>query len=387
MHPFSTHVHEPIQKEIIVNRIVLIGLISLIVGCGGGSPTPSTTLLPQITGAWKADSGPEIFDSLGDWNAKFLQFTDKGNGKAFVSQDSSNLKACLPVVYALFNANVISISSKNLINNGAGSFNFELPDANTLKLIDENGNTQTYKKTTAVPPESQCESVTSSATLEDLPVSTNRSDTALMGDGTNLRVSNGTGSAQVITLPTGALGASQVMGTALGQFTYGVVMQAGDYWAVCHCGNDSSINRWNPGVAAAVDTVDTQADLGKQTSLSGVAFDGTFLWLTGYNYNQAQYLLLKVNAAVEPDVLVEATPLKFRAQGLTFHNGKLWALVTAFGTSLVQLDSTTGKATRVVGLPAEKLGTSYRSLVSQGGKIFVMRYKSGNSLSIDTFQP
>ena len=158
--------HQPIQKEIIVNRIILLlGLTSLIVGCSSGSSIPSTTSLPQIAGVWKADSGPEIFDSLGDWNAKFLQFTDKGNGKAFVSQDSSNLKACLPVVYALFNANVISISSKNLINNGAGSFNLELPDASTLKLIDENGNTQTYKKTTAVPPESQCESVTSSTTL------------------------------------------------------------------------------------------------------------------------------------------------------------------------------------------------------------------------------
>jgi hypothetical protein len=83
---------------------------------------------------------------------------------------------------------------------------------------------------------------------------------------------------------------------------------------------------------------------------------------------------------------VETTPLKFQAQTLTFYNGKLWTIVNAFGSTLAELDTTTGKATRVVSLPPAKLG-NYSSIVAQGGKMFVMRYKNNTTVSVDTFQP
>ena len=368
------------MKQMFVPSVLAL----LLAGCPGGSGN-STPTPPQITGVWKADSGVEVFDNLGDWNAQYLQFADKGSGKVFVAQVESGLKACPAMVYAVLNANVLSISAQKLLSNGAVSFTLELPDANTLRLTDENGNAQVFKKTSDVPAAAQCESIAATAKLEDLAVSTNRSDTALMGDGTNLRVSDGKGSAQVITLPTGTLGTSEVMNTAPGQFTYGVLMQAGDYWASCHCGNDSQIKRWKPGQTAAVTTIDTQVDLAKQVTIDGAATDGTFLWLAGYSFNVAQYLLLKVNPTTK--TLVESTQLKFAPDGLTFHNGKPWTMVNAFGTNLVELDTTTGKASRVLALPTPKLGTFYRGLVAQNGKLYVMRYKSPTSISIDTFQP
>jgi hypothetical protein len=392
-------------QEVLMKRIVLSCLlIALMVSCGGGAsttPTPGGSGLPQITGVWKTDSGPEVFAGLGTWKTQFLQFADKGDGKVFVSQASSNLKACPATVYAVISANVVSISSRTLINSfgeaslnashltakAVESFRFELPDANTLKLIAETGETQVFKKASEVATSSQCETATVKSTLEDLSVTTNRSDTDIISDGTNLRVSDGSGKAQIITLPSGALGVSEVMGPSLGQFTYGVVMQAGDYWAVCHCGGNTDITRWKPGVAAAVDTINTGTDLGKELSISSAAFDGTYLWLSGYNYAAAQYQLFKINTAAEPDVLVQTTPLAVGTNGLTYYNSKLWTLTNAFGSSLAELDETNGKATRVLTLPPAKTGTNYASLVSVGGSIYVMRYKNSTTISVDRFQP
>ena len=355
------------------------------------APPPPPPSLPSLDGVWSVQSGTGIFDGLGDGTPlQFLQLNTSGSGKAFAVNTSSSVLACAPLVFAVVNANVVSVSSSVLFSGnqagGAGArlLTFTKADANSLSLTDENGNTQTFTKTASVPAANQCEAANVTVKLEGLPVAPD-SFTNIVSDGTNLRLADQNRVVHILNPATGAEVGTESLSLA-GQYTQIQAMQGTDYWAHCGCGGSQDVHRVKASVSTPVKAIDTGTDLGKEIGVRTGAFDGTNLWLGGYGRADNKQYVLKVNSGATPPVLLGSFEFASSLQALTFFDGTLWALVYELGPKIVRIDLATGKATRTLELPGIRNG-SYQGLASLGGKLYVMVQNYASTTTILTVQP
>ncbi len=370
-----------------MNHKPLLGFalaIALVACPSTTTPTPPPAL-PSLEGVWAAQSGSGIFDALTDTTPlKFLQLTTSGSGKAFAVNTSSNVLACAPLLFAVNNANVVSVSSSVLFgfNNAGGAstklLNFALTNATTLSLTDENGNAQTFTKAASVPNSNQCAGANITAKLENLPV-VPASFTNLVSDGTNLRLADDTSTVRILNPTTGAQVSTESLSLA-GQYTQIMAMQGADYWAHCGCGGSQDVHRVKPSVSTPVKAIDTDTNLGRRIGVRAGAWDGTNLWLGGYGADSKQHVL-RVNSEAATVTLISQFEFGSSLQALTFQDGALWALVYELGPKLAQIDTTTGKATRTLDLPAVTNG-SYQGLASLNGRLYVMIRNYANTTTI-----
>jgi hypothetical protein len=125
----------------------------------------------------------------------------------------------------------------------------------------------------------------------------------------------------------------------------------GGFWAICNCGNDSDWQLRNVGGAKLDEFTFTSLGLTDQYSTTSGAFDGQFLWVNAYDYTTATYHLLKIDPTGSGSVVGNSSFANFYLTGMTFHEGKLWALYGGTPNRLVQLNPATMTVNDTVILP------------------------------------
>jgi hypothetical protein len=377
--------------QVWLSSLFLLTLIACTTPDSGGTPQPQPTPTPppSLAGSWQASTPGNLFDNEGLGTLQFLKFTEtsdsSGRLEVFGVHSASNVLACDQLVYAAVADDVVSLFSK-VLDSRLLTYKKE---GDTLTLTNEQGVSQTLTKVADVPASVLCERESFEAKFENIAVRLT-SFTSLLSDGTNLRVSSEDGNVYPINPTTGELGAGVPLG---GNFGLGgrmdetVTMQgATDFWAHCGCGGSEEIVRFKAGDAAPIDIVDTGVDLGKEISVRQAAFDGTHLWIAGFSFDDGRNVVLKVNAEAEPDVLVSQFAFDHSMQGLTFHDGNLWALVNVLGPKLVQIDTAQAKAVRTVSIPELTQGR-YQGLTSLGGKLYLLAEISNSAASVFQITP
>jgi hypothetical protein len=370
--------------------LLLLALAACTTDSGGTpQPQPNPTPPPSLAGSWQATTPGNLFDNEGLGTLQYLKFTEtsdsSGRLEVFGVHPESNVLACDGLIYAALADDVVSLFSK-VLDSRLLSYK---KDGDRLILTNEQGVSQTLTKVADVPASSVCEQKSFEASFETIPVRLT-SFTSLLSDGTNLRVSSEDGNVYPIDPNTGALGTGVPLG---GDFNLGgtmddtVTMQgATDFWAHCGCGGSQEIVRFKAGDPAPTDIVDTGTDLGKEIGVRQAAFDGTDLWIAGFSFDDGRNLVLRVNAEVEPDVLVSQFAFNHSMQGLTFHDGGLWALVDVLGPKLVQIDPTQAKAVRTLSIPELSQGR-YQGLTSIGGSLYLLAETSNSTAAVFRLTP
>jgi hypothetical protein len=371
--------------------LLLLALAACAAAPGTPQPQPNPTPEPppSLAGSWQASTPGNLFDNEGLGTLRFLKFTEtsdsSGRLEVFGVHPESNVLACDALVYAAVADDVVSLFSK-VLNSRLLAYRKE---GDTLTLTNEQGVTQTLSKVADVPASALCERKSFAATFETIPVRLT-SFTSLLSDGTNLRVSSEDGNVYPIDPNTGALGTGVLLGGDFnlgGTFNDTVTMQgATDFWAHCGCGGSQEIVRFKPGDTTATDIIDTGTDLGKEIGVRQAAFDGSHLWIAGFSFDDGRNLVLRVNAEVEPDVLVSQFAFDHSMQGLTFHDGNLWALVDVLGPKLVQIDTTQAKAVRTLSIPELSQGR-YQGLTSLGGSLYLLAEVSNSTAAVFRLTP
>lgn len=355
-------------------------LTFLLTACGAPADGPSTPTpsRPDLSGAWRAAGEGTIFPSAG--SLRYLRLDGPpgsgGTGGVFGVQEGIDVLTCAELVFAVLDDDVVSISSSRLLG-GSQLFVFERRGADTLRLTNSEGVTETFTREGAVPAEAACESVGFSQELEGLELALS-SWSELESDGSLLRVLGEDDRVYPVSPSSGTIGLPQDLAS---QYRVFVAMQGStDYWAHCACGGSQEAFRMRVG-GVVVDEVHTDTDLGVEIGVRAGAFDGSSLWLFGTTRAAPRVgTLLQVDAAAEPDVLLGSFEFDAFLRGLTFHDGSLWGLVNALGTKLIRIDPALGRATRTVALP-DLAGGDYQGVASHGGAIYLLWRRSGG----DTF--
>jgi hypothetical protein len=357
---------------------------------GGEPPPPSEKEPPSLAGSWQTSSSDNLFNREDLGTLQYLRFTEttehSGHLEVLGVHTESNVLACDQLVYASVADDVVSLFSNVL---GSRLLVFEKNEADSLTLTNEKGASQTFTKVASVPTSAICEQKSFEASFEAIPVNLT-SFTSLLSDGTNLRVSSEDGNVYAINPDNGQLGVGIPLGGDFnlgGTFDDTVTMQgSSDFWAHCGCGGSQEIVRFKAGDTAATDIIDTATDLAKAINIKQAAYDGTHLWIAGRSSEEGRNLVLKVDAEAEPDVLVSSFAFGHSVQGLTFHEGQLWALVDVLGPKLVQIDASNAKAVRTIAIPELSQG-GYQGLTSLNGSLFLLAEVSDSVVAVYRLTP
>lgn len=366
-----------------MRKLLLVGLLMALAACSSSSPT---TTLPSVVGVWSVQSGSEVLKGLDGSSLKFIELAGNGTGKFYATQATSNVLACVPLVYSVSSKSVISISSiaTGVNFNSVELYTFEKASDSSLKLSNKEGQSQNFSLVSAVADSSKCE--TANVTNQFTRLAINFSYWSnLINDGTNLKVVDTNNVLRTLNPTNAAIVLTQTIPSTVGQYSQISAMQGSDYWANCGCGNVEDIKRFNSAFTL-VDTVNTRTDLGNQIVIYSAAFDGTNLWLGGPSNAAGTFRILQVDANAEPDVLVSSFDFPTTVQGMTFLGSQMWGLVNLVGPRLIQINPTTKKATRTITLPTAADGT-YRGLTALGGKLYVLIRNNDNTSTILVVQP
>lgn len=359
----------------------LLSGVVLLAACGGAGSN-----IPAISGIWQVQaSNGEILRGLGVSQLKYLKLNANGTGEAYAVESSTNVLTCAPLLYAVLNANTISISS-DLVGVSIGSaelFNLEKLGDTSIRLTSAKGATQTFSQVSTVPPTSLCETANVTARLENIAVEPG-SFSNLVTDGTNLRIADQDRKVQIINPTTGAILGNEDISSS--SYDDVITMQgATDYWAHCGCGNSEDVARFKAGTAPT-DIINTRTDLSNEIGVRAGAFDGTNLWLGGYSYSAQIFRVLRINATAEPDVVLSSFDFKIGLEAIAFNDPDLWGLVGSQSAVLVKIDPSTAKATRTIKLPEVSNGY-YRGLTALGGKLYAMIALDNGKITIYAVQP
>lgn len=323
---------------------ILLPTVSCSGGGGGGGGTPS------LVGVWQYVSGPSLLEeaqSFGgggpvDARLAYLDLTTDGSGTGHASAAGDQV-GCANLIFAVIDENVVRIDVPDANINR--TFRYTV-DQEQMTLVDENGATTVFSAATAVPAAAQC--VTPTTTTNTPLARRSSNNTSLVSDGTNLYYYADAG---VVSLTIATLATNATI-TTLGTYGIPLTMQGADFWGSCNCGNNSLTERRTAG-GALVDSIDMDADLNHLMVLRGGAFDGTKLWLTGFNFATNASDLVRVGAAGEPDLLEAVVPLGFSPRGLVFDGTSFWTTTRFLGPMLISFDSATGSVTRSIELPPD----------------------------------
>lgn len=204
------------------------------------------------------------------------------------------------------------------------------------------------------------------ARIDGLPQPTDH--TGLVIRGGDLNYSSVLGSVERIIAATGVVGAP--VGGALQRHVQ-AAQQVG-FWSHCACDGSQEAKLQNPSGGMTFDTVHTGTDLDAPLMIRGLAYiaEAGDLWLHGESADHGQMFAI-VAADREPDVLIKTIPFDTQLQGLTYHNGELWAIASLLTRSIVCINPANGKLTATYEVPDENvrwIGLSF----DDEGKLFML---------------
>jgi len=314
----------------------------------------------DVTGTWQRVSG-KIFASTSissntTNHVEYIIIDGDGTGGLVLRDSDINLLVCGNVTYgALSNSIIFDLSSFNTaveggFVSGQKTLVYSFTDANTIEFTDAGGNESIYSRVAAVPDAAKCKTLGlgNRFTFGVRPVS---SWGSMAYDGAFLWFAEqGTASLYPINPANGALGAANVLP---GGYSYIICCQGTDYWGTCACGSVSDVKR-KTQAGADVDTVDTAAaPISSQLTINCGAWDANnnVLWLAGSNSLANESRLVRINSNANPNVLIGVTRFNVGLRGLTFRNGELWGLTSAFPQSVIRIDTATFKITDTYSVP------------------------------------
>lgn len=358
-----------------LRAVFLAAALLSIVACsgnggGGGDDRPS------LAGTWQYVSGPPLLEQDssfagggGPANARieYLELAADGSGVAHAGASGGQI-GCGNLLFGVIDENLVRIDVPDAVIHR--TFRYTL-DQESLTLVDENGGATVFAAADAVPAASQCSTPLASSST---PLAGDPSgNTSLVSDGTNLYYYTNAG---VVSLTIATLATNATI-TTLGSYPIPVTMQGADFWGRCNCGDNMTQRRTTAGTL--VDSIDTATDLSHPIGIGAGAFDGTDLWLTGYNSASNGFELLRVDSAAEPDLLEAVVPLGFYSRGLSYDGTSFWTTTSFLGPMLVTIDPLTGAMTRAVELPAHHY---FIGVVVIGQDAYVLGYDTANYLPV-----
>jgi hypothetical protein len=350
-----------------VGRSLLLGVVAFAAGCSddGGStladappPAPAAYL-----GIWHATGGDLLGANAGQ--VQYLELAVDGTGALRTNFQPYNILGCgLDVLHVDLGGALVSI---DLGTGGSHLFRYATPDADHLVLSDQLDHTLSFERVAGVPEEAKCRELAPSDTTTDIRPTIGYWSGLAYRSSTSLWYADDANGVYAVDPASGAVTpAPASLGT---QFVQVQTFEGANYWALCACGNNDSmeLRAPNDGDVAAVDTLSTTA-LGDQLSIDGAASDGTTLWVHGYSYAGGAYRFLKVTGAVGARTLADS--FEFASlDSITALDGKLWGISgTPLGVVLIDIDTTTKKATATYALPA---GVQWAALSAGSGSLWV----------------
>ena len=366
--------------------LVLAALASfaLAAGCGGGGGS-SGPKEASLAGSWQWTSGP-LVSSVPFGALRYLQLDPSGSGTIIAATPTMAIPYCLPLIYATLSGGRVTFEIPAVVMSESGTvplaYHYQR-SGNTLTLIDPVGQKTVFAKVASVPASAAC-NVLNPATPIPMPSAfpVYFSRTPLMGDASgNLSWGYGTAPGDnypngIVTFSPATHGTSNVI--AINNFTQydtPVTSQAaGDYWFESNAGHNNDLERRLASSSTVNDDVSTVL-LGRELDLTGSEWDGTNLWLSGYDYLQAvPGFVQEVDSTSEPDLLLAQYPLDFYPEGLATKGSDVY-LLGAFLQSpfVVKLNGATGAVEQSWSLP-NPAGDylPYFSLANAGGTLYTM---------------
>lgn|GEM_PF-807663 len=331
-------------------------------------------------GIWQKTGG-DAFSNLTDFSLQFLTFNTDGTALLTFQKTGTGVLRCNQAFFATIDASSLIIEAPGLTDS-TRLLHYQLTDANSLTLTDSRGASSTLTRVTEVPVEFQCQTLTILRTFENLLDPDGF--TGLAYDGTLLWYEEEDNRLiHPFDPATGTFGPPVLLDNS--QFSHVHAMQGADFWAHCGCGNGEDVQR-RTQADVLVDTVNTNTDLGNQISVRGIAFDSTanVLWLHGFSFNDRVNRFLRVNAEVEPDVLLEAVDFDVILTSIAFDGTNLWGILGfGPGQEIVQIDPATFQAIATFESPNPQV--SWRGIAATGtGTLFLLgETDSGQGIIIE----
>lgn len=332
-------------RKCTVTLLLMFG--AALCGCDSGmGPNPPDPKQPSLFGVWMHESGPFI-PALDMIEAKALILTADGAGRVIFQDPGTKVLDSVRILHADngkslfidFNVDDVELTV---------AYPTVVFDENMLQVVDAQNVIATFTRVDALPEELKLRASEIVRRYDDLPRPTNF--TGLVIQGGDMHYSSTAGSIERIIAATGVVGAP--IGGSLMRHILSAHPEG--FWSHCGCGGSPEAKLQNTSGAKTLDTVHTGTDLNTQIVIRGMAYiaDAGDLWLHGDTDTVGRVFLL-VAAQREPDPLVKTIPFDTHLEGLTYHQGELWAIAELLTRSIVRINPATGELLETFEVPDE----------------------------------
>ena len=351
--------------------VSVLACLGLAAGCSGSSGT-SEPQNDKIAGHWQFVSGPMVVGASID-KINYLELTPSGAGTLYTNSLNDGINGCGSVAFAVLSDTTVAFDLPDFpdASNVATQFyQYAQPSADHLTLTDVFGNVTTFQRTASIPNSAICPSSTTASPIV-FPANQQPDSRSALGNDTSLVCYTPNATAGAISLnPTNGATGALVSFVSPGQYQYVVALQGSDFWISCWCGSNSSLQRRrnNGTLVSSFDL--SAAPINRDINIYAASYDGSNLWVGGYQYSIGKNVILKLNADVSPPTVLSVINFDAPINGLAFKGGELWVLANYVGPVLINVNTTTGVAKATYKLPR---GNIYRSLAILGNAFYALR--------------
>lgn len=377
----------PVPFPVLAGRAALVTLLAA--GCGGGDDAGGGDVDGGDDGADVDAGSPGGADGaqpdglLGDWivtgghllppagptiRSAALRLDPDGTGMAVFSAENAGFATCTPV-FQLRQGDLLALDYTPAGFPVGQTFTIGERDGDLMTLVDDEGRFVFLSRPTEELEMPSCQMIEELSLHQELPTPTTV-DSELEFDGTTLyyQSENALGAFELRAVSA----ASGELATPPDPF-YPPSLHAwqdGSFWASCGCGGNEDVALTSAaGEADAISSI----TLGHPMNVTSMAadLDAGIVWIAGQVAEGN--LLLRVDAGVEPDELLEAIPL---AEGVELsslaHDGShLWTVVSALTPALARVDPATGALVDTWQIPARG-GIRWMHVAIHAGRMFVL---------------
>ena len=363
-------------------------LIGVGAGCSGSAGAPGSAGaagaagagIPgndRIAGHWQYVSGPMVAGATID-KINYLDLAANGSGTLLTSSPTNGINGCGSLVFSVLSETIVAASLPDFPSDEGVStqfYEYAMPSQNALTLTDAFGNVTTFQRASSIPQSATCAPAPLGSPLV-IPDNKQPSyASGLASDASSLWYSPNNGGALPLNPTTGTIG-TLVSFTGGGQYQWVQAMQGSDFWADCYCGSNSDMQR-RTSTGTLVSSFDlSAAPIHRNINIEAASYDGSNLWVGGYQYDIRKDVLLKLNANVSPPTVLAAISFDSRIQGMAFKSGHLWILTRYVGPELLDVDPATGTVRASYTLPH---GFYYHGLTALNGKLYALRSHNSES--------
>lgn len=334
-------------------------------------PAKGDEIVKDPSGVWKHETGP--FANYGyqgmEWVGQYLVLEKDGSFRMVMAETTTGALECYDGIYiAIHDAIFLSFDygyAEEFFAEESSFLVFGLPDDNTLTLKGASEQPTTFRREAALPAAFNCGALEMVALFDNIPAYPD-DDGGLAFDGVKLWFTDeNDDKVYPIDPDTAALGTPITLdGARIVHASTGA-----DFWGF----HDSRVaERRNPA-NVQIDAVSTKTDLGVEDFyIEALAFNATnqTLWLHGYDEALGASRFLAVNAAAEPDVLLGNSPFPVTLTGVAWDGEYLWGLGRNEVQSVMLIHPRTFKVLATYKVPPD--GVYYNGIAAVGDSLFLI---------------